>query len=201
MSDASDSIIDLYRRRARQWDDARGRSLFERAWLDRLLDLVPEAGSVLDIGCGGGEPIARYVIEQGRALTGIDSSDTLVALCRSRFPEASFIVGDMRLIALDRRFDGLIAWDSFFHLAPGDQRLMFPRFASHALPGAALLITTGPHAGVAMGEFHGEPLYHASLDPDEYRALFDAHGFDVVTMMAEDATCGGHTVWLARNRA
>src|SRR3954469_1600763 len=76
-----------------------------------------------------------------------------------------------RGLSLGQRFDGILAWDSFFHLRPGDQRAMFPVFRDHAAPGASLLFTSGPRAGVAMGEWQGEPLYHASLDPDEYRAL------------------------------
>jgi len=48
-----------------------------------------------------------------------------------------------------------------------------------------------------MGSFAGEPLYHASLDRDEYRALLNANGFDVVAHVAEDPTCGRRTVWLA----
>lgn len=194
----ADDIVDLYQRHARAWDDARGRSLFERPWLDRFLALVPPAGSVLDIGCGGGEPITRYLLEQGRSVTGIDSSAPLIALCRERFPAAVFEAADMRRMTLNRQFDGLIAWDSFFHLTAGDQRSMFPRFAEHAAPGAALLFTSGPSSGEAIGEFEGDPLYHASLDPSEYRALLKQSGFAVVDMIAEDRSCGGHTVWLAR---
>jgi ubiquinone/menaquinone biosynthesis C-methylase UbiE len=42
---------------AREWDEARGRNLFERGWLDRFTALLPPGGSVLDIGCGSGEPM------------------------------------------------------------------------------------------------------------------------------------------------
>jgi hypothetical protein len=49
-----------------------------------------------------------------------------------------------------------------------------------------------------MGTFAGEPLHHASLDPDDYRALLAAHGFTLVAHMPEDPACNGHTVWLTR---
>jgi hypothetical protein len=75
---------------------------------------------------------------------------------------------------------------------------MLPRFAAHAVPGAPLLFTSGPRHGVAMGSYAGEPLFHASLDPAEYRALLAAHGFEVLDHRAEDPAGGGHTVWLAR---
>jgi hypothetical protein len=51
-----------------------------------------------------------------------------------------------------------------------------------------------------MGVLQGEPLYHASLDASEYRALLDANGFDVVAHAVEDPGSGGHTVWLAQRR-
>jgi hypothetical protein len=60
------------------------------------------------------------------------------------------------------------------------------------------MFTSGPRAGEAIGSYRGDTLYHASLDPSEYRELLREHGFDVVAHVAEDETCGGHTVWLAR---
>lgn len=198
--ESADRIVDLYQRHARAWDETRGRSLFEKSWLDRFVDLLPPCGTVLDAGCGGGEPIAAYLISRDLRLTGIDSSPELIALCRARFPQLTFHVADMRTLALPQRFGGIVAWDSFFHLTPGDQRRMIPVFAAHAAPGAALLFTSGPRHGEAIGTFEGEALYHASLDPGEYRAVLDANGFDVVETAPEDASCGGHTVWLARRR-
>jgi SAM-dependent methyltransferase len=194
----SDTIIPLYDRHAQAYDRQRGRSLFEKSWLDAFAALLPDGGSVLDIGCGMGEPIARHLIARGFDVTGIDSSATLVAMARERFPQQTWVTADMRALSLGRVFDGLIAWDSFFHLTPDDQRAMFPVFRDHAAPRAALMFTSGPARGEAIGEFEGEPLYHASLDPDEYRALLMAHGFRVVSHVADDPTCNGHTVWLAQ---
>jgi hypothetical protein len=105
----------------------------------------------------------------------------------------------MRKLSLGKTFNGLLAWDSFFHLSHEDQRRMFPLFRSHARNGTALMFTSGPSHGVAIGSYHGEPLYHASLAPEEYRTLLDANGFCVEAHVAEDPNCEGHTVWLARS--
>src|ERR1700728_604662 len=88
-----------------------------------------------------------------------------------------------------------------FHLSPEDQHPMFPVFAGHAWPEAPLMFTSGPQHGSVLGDFEGEPLYHGSLDPAEYRNLLDANGFAVVRHVVEDKTCGDHTIWLARARA
>ena len=194
---SADRIIGLYERHALSWDTVRDRSLFERPWLDRFSELAARNGSILDLGCGSGEPIARHFIEQGFRLTGVDASQAMIAMCRDRFPEQTWIVRDMRKLDLDSRCDGIIAWDSFFHLTQNDQRRIFPIFQRHARPNAALMFTSGPRRGDAIGSYKGEPLFHASLGPDEYRALLHEHGFEVVLHAAEDPTCGGHTIWLA----
>jgi trans-aconitate methyltransferase len=200
MTSDADRIIGLYQRRAHDWAiDRAGGSLVEKAWLDRFLALLPARASILDIGCGSGEPIARYLIENGHDLTGADSSSALIDICKTSFPSQNWLVADMRKLSLNRRFDGMIAWDSFFHLGHVDQRRMFPIFRMHAASKAALMFTTGPAHGEAVGNFHGEPLYHASLDQAEYSSLLNQNGFRVVSHVVEDPACGRHTIWLTQS--
>ncbi|HMM91312.1 class I SAM-dependent methyltransferase [Bradyrhizobium sp.] len=203
-SEEAARIVDLYQRKASDWIESRSRTgslekpWFERPWLDRFRALLPPAGPILDLGCGSAEPMAAYLIGLGHPVTGVDSAPAMIDACRMRFPEQEWIVGDMRTLALKRTFSGILGWDGFFHLCQEDQRLMFPLFAAHAAPGAALLFTSGPAHGEAIGEFAGEPLYHASLAADEYRVLLDRNGFGVVSHVVEDPDCGGHTIWLAQ---
>jgi 2-polyprenyl-3-methyl-5-hydroxy-6-metoxy-1,4-benzoquinol methylase len=191
------SVPDLYERHAREYDRARGRSLQEKRWLERFLALIPPSGTVLDIGCGMGEPMARYLVDAGISVVGIDSSQTLIGMCRTRLPAHRWIVGDMRELALGEQFDGILAWDSFFHLEHEDQRRMFPQFAAHARPGAPLMFTSGPAQGEAIGSFGGDSLYHASLDPADYESLLAKSAFAVREFCPKDTECGDHTVWLA----
>jgi len=60
------------------------------------------------------------------------------------------------------------------------------------------MFTSGGSYGEAIGSYRGEPLYHASLAPEEYRALLGSTGFRVVAHIVEDPNCGGHTIWLAQ---
>ncbi len=201
MSTDAERIAGLYERHALAWAGDRSQSsrFFEKGWLDRFLAPVPPGGTILDLGCGFGKPMAAYMIAQGFAVCGVDSSTTMIAMCRRAFPDMRWIVGDMRRLDLGQRFDGIMAWDSFFHLSFDDQRRMFAVFDAHAAAGAPLLFTSGPKHGEAIGELCSEPLYHASLDPSEYRTLLNAHGFHFIDARIEDADCGGHSVWLARH--
>ena len=202
MPSGSDRIIDLYERNAHNYvADRRSAGWDESAWLDRFIALLPRHATILDIGCGSGDPIARYLINRDFAVEGVDASPTLIAVCRERFPQQRWQVADMRNLALGRTFQGLLAWDSFFHLCHDDQRRMFPIFRLHAAAGAALMFTSGTSHGVAIGSCHGEPLYHASLAAEEYRALLETNGFHVEAHVSEDPNCGRHTIWLAQAAA
>jgi SAM-dependent methyltransferase len=196
----SERIVGLYQRQARAWAADRADYLVERAWLDRFLGLNEPGATILDLGCGSGKPIARYLIERGRSVMGLDSSPEMIAMYRESFPNHDWQVGDMRSISFGRTFAGIIAWDSFFHLCHDDQRRMFPIFREHAAPQSALIFTSGPHHGEVVGNLNGESLYHASLAPSEYRALLDTSGYGVVAHIARDMTCGGRTVWLAQRK-
>jgi SAM-dependent methyltransferase len=190
----------FYQRHADTWDRERSypRPLMERPYLDAVRSSLQPNASVLDLGCGAGQPIARYFIEHGYGVTGVDAAPAMIALARPRFPQATWIEADMRGLSLGRRFDAIIAWDSFFHLDQDEQRAMFPVFERHIAPAGVLLFTSGPKEDAKFGTMYGEDLFHASLDPDEYCALLDATGFRVLQFVPEDPKCGGHTVWLAQ---
>ena len=78
---------DVYRRRAERFDAERSKILFERKWLERFENLLPEKAELLDLGCGSGEPISKYFIEKGFSLTGIDYAEPMIEIARQRFPE------------------------------------------------------------------------------------------------------------------
>jgi len=201
MNSLSNLIIGHYERHAAAWDKDRGASVWnDKPWHDRFLALLPKYAEVLDLGCGSGSPVGRHLAAHGCKITGIDSSPTMISLCQNRLPDHTWIVGDMRRLSLAQSFQGILAWDSFFHLNHDDQRSMFGVFAAHAASGAVLMFNTGPRHGEAIGAYRGDPLYHASLDPTEYTGLLAGIGFEIIAHVAEDEQAGGRTVWLARAR-
>lgn len=171
--------------------------LFEKDWLDRFISYLPDGGEILDVGCGAGEPIAHYLLTQHFKLTGIDASQTMIDISSSRFPRGNWIVVDMRNMSLPQTFDGIIAWDSFFHLNPDEQRGTLEVFCRHLNSGGVLLLTIGDEVGEVLGVVNGEQVYHSSLDPDEYRGILRSAGFSKVTLVLRDENCGEHSVLLA----
>ncbi|WP_194095800.1 class I SAM-dependent DNA methyltransferase [Marivivens aquimaris] len=196
-----ETTLAVYDRIAGDWDRYRDRRLTERAWLDRMLAAAPRnkgKRTVLDLGCGSGRPIATYLADRGAQITGVDGAPRMTELFTHNLPSATVHTADMRGLDLGRTFSAILAWDSFFHLSPADQRQMFAVFAQHAAPDTILMFTSGPDEGVEMGEVVGEAVYHASLSPEAYRDLLTRHGFEELMFKPEDPDCGGHSVWLAK---
>ncbi|GAB4025191.1 class I SAM-dependent methyltransferase [Spirosoma koreense] len=191
-------IGEVYEAIADWFDQNRTKTLLEKPWLDALLDQIRPNPSVLDLGCGTGEPIASYLIERGCQLTGVDGSSKMIARCRERFPDQVWLVADMRTLSLSRTFDAVIAWDSFFHLDHEAQRSMMDAFAHYTSSGGVVLFNSGSEHGVAYGEMNGHVVYHASLDAADYRSILNEHGFTVLRHTVDDPECGGRTVWLAK---
>lgn len=183
------------------FDARRLRVLYERDWLERFLAHVPAGGRVLDLGCGAGEPIARFLIDRGCELVGLDFSATMLAIARERFPGTRFVEGDMRALDLGERFAGIVAWDSFFHLTKDEQRDLIPRLSAHLEPGGAFLATVGPRESEGIGRVGDGPVYHASLSPAEYAARFSDAGMTIERFVAEDPDCDRRSVILARLQA
>ncbi|MBC1182184.1 class I SAM-dependent methyltransferase [Brevundimonas sp. WCHBH090558] len=192
-------IVGLYRDKADDWVRDRGATLYsgdggvdEAVWLDRFVADLPAGASILDVGCGSGWPIEAALLERGHQVTGMDASPGLIAHAQATLPTGVWSVADMRAEFPAGPFDGVLAWHSLFHLSPDDQSRVLPALAACVAEGGRLMFTSGQAHGETIGQWRGEPLYHASLDPEAYRALLADAGLRV----EYDGAKSG--VWLAR---
>lgn len=192
-------IVGLYRDKADDWVRDRGATLYscavgadEAIWLDRFVVGLPADASILDVGCGSGWPIGAALLKRGHQVTGMDASPGLIALAQATLPTGVWSVADMRDEFPPGPFDGVLAWHSLFHLSPDDQSKVLLKLAACVAEGGRLMFTSGQVHGETIGDWRGEPLYHASLDPEAYRALLADAGLRV----EDDGAKTG--VWLAR---
>lgn len=173
--------------------------LIEKKYLDEMISKIKANAEILDVGCGNGKPILEYLLENGFNVTGVDASLEMLKNAKDSFPFANFILEDMRKLSLNKKFDAIIAWHSFFHLPQSDQPEMFRIFASHLVEGGILIFTSGTERGEVWGENGGENMFHASLDTATYKTLLSKQGFEVINHTINDITCGGATVWIAQH--
>lgn len=198
MENRRDNVFETYNIIAGWFSENRYQGLMEKAYLDKLIEIAGKGASVLDLGCGTGMPIMGYLLDQGMQVTGVDASVRMLEIARQNLPETAFIEADMRTLSLNRKFDAIIAWHSFFHLPSEDQPFMFHIFKKHLNNNGILLFTSGSEDGEVWGENGGENLFHASLDKDNYQSLLEAHQFRVLSYKEDDPECGNATVWMAQ---
>jgi SAM-dependent methyltransferase len=87
-----------------------------QASYDAVAEEYVRQGPVWDLGCGPGH-VARYLLDRGVTVAGLDLSAALVACARQLNPTISFRQGDCRrLPALDHTLAGIVAFYSIIHL-------------------------------------------------------------------------------------
>lgn len=188
---------EVYERNAARFDAERSKGLHERRWLARFVAGLPAGATILDLGCGAGEPIAAHLLDSGFQVTGVDASRAMIAIARHRWPHGDWRVADMRRLDLAVRFDGILGWNSFFHLTRPEQRALLPRLAERLNPGGRLMLTVGPRDCEEVGRVGDDAVYHASLAPGDYATILNAAGMRMLDFVVEDPECGLQTVLLA----
>ncbi|MGI8643384.1 MAG: class I SAM-dependent DNA methyltransferase [Thermomicrobiales bacterium] len=81
-----------------------------------LLERLPEGASVLELGCGGGDP-TTLILADRFALTGVDVSATQIARARQAIPGGTFVHADVTKLELPAdRFDAVVAFYMLTHI-------------------------------------------------------------------------------------
>lgn len=194
-------VYEIYNKIIDWFDMHRSKDLaMEKFYLDYVLGLIPPDSTILDVGCGTGEPIAQFFIDNGHKVTGIDASKKMIERCLQRFPHQHWLLADMRELSLQQQFNVVIAWHSFFHLPQDDQLPTLKLLASYVKPAGFLVFTSGPESGEVWSDNGGYDLYHASLSPEEYTKILQQNNMELLIHKAEDPDCGGSTVWIAKKK-
>ncbi len=176
-----------------------------RPWLRRLRRLVAPGGSILDLGCGAGVPVARALARDYR-VTGVDVSAVQIARARKLVPEASFAQADMATVNFSRAtFDAVVCLYALIHVPVEWHRSMLARIASWLQPGGVLLITTGETAATGTeSDWLGVPgatMYWSHADWPTYQRWFAELGYDLLHDQVVAEGDGGHHIALARTGA
>ena len=72
-------VVPAYNKIAGWFDRNRTRELIERPYLEALTRALEHDASILDLGCGTGEPILRFLVERGYRVTEVDASAAMIA--------------------------------------------------------------------------------------------------------------------------
>jgi cyclopropane fatty-acyl-phospholipid synthase-like methyltransferase len=191
-----------------------------QAYIDHVLRYVNLAvaglqpGSrVLDLGCGTGKPVLKYLVEKGFRVTGVDQSEKMLEIAKREVPEAEFIYSDMINVQLAPGFAAAIAWDSIFHVERKQHAEVFRILADALEPGGRLLLSVGGSDAAIAEEFaatydaaaegftsemFGHTFFYSGYAPRVTRGLLEAAGFEIEVWEIDDPSSRGHIAVIAR---
>ncbi|MBA4389119.1 MAG: hypothetical protein C0404_14195 [Verrucomicrobia bacterium] len=167
-------------------------------YVDRFCNLVARGGRVLDIGCGAGIPVTQRLVSRGFAIVGLDFSARMLELARKNVPEAAYELADISTWTPVGRFDGVIAWDSTFHLPPEQHVPVLGKIHGALNLGGLLMMTYGGRKGQVSSTMFGQTFQHFALASEEYSAALQQFGFNVIFTEVDDPSSAGHVILCAR---
>lgn len=196
---AYDQVVDT-------WGQARRTAAIstrESTWVERFHSALPSGASVLDLGCGSGAPILLDVLRRGHRVVGVDFSREQLLGARIRCPQALLVqadIGEVEFAASS--FDGIIAYDSLWHLPRDEHPRVFDGIRRWLAGGGTALLTLAVGNGALFTDLMGAPVfYDAWPEATSLRMLGDA-GLSVVGhhfQPVEEGGAEGHLIILVAN--
>lgn len=113
--------------------------------------------SVLDAGCGAGE-FTNYLKTNNLNVIGVDFSEKLISIAKSRFESINFICSDICDYYTKQKLDGIFSKDTLFHLPDEDLERVIQKFYDILSSNGKLLII------LDIPKTAGEEIYDEPLD-------------------------------------
>jgi len=148
----------------------------------RLLSEKLTANSqILDLGCGTGLPTARWFIDEGHRVTGLDISPAMLALARMNVPEAEFQLADFSsLKARQFSVDAVVSIFALFHVDHNLHEGILKTIRTFLKDGSFMLISTGKVDWEGNEDFLGTTMSWSHFDATTYRKMIEKCGFEIV---------------------
>jgi len=143
-----------------------------------------EKGMALDLGCGAGEPFARWFVDRGWQVTGVDFSTRTLALASRYVPEMETVHADMCQVDFNpASYDVITAIYCLFHVPRNEQPALFRKMYRWLRPGGKGLFTyatreyTGSDEFEGYKKFMGQELFYSHHRPETLYSILREAGF------------------------
>jgi cyclopropane fatty-acyl-phospholipid synthase-like methyltransferase len=158
------------------------RDLFKnQKYLEDLIIKLKKGSKILDIGCGAGVPIDKFLIKNDFDVTGIDISPKQIKLAQKNNPKGKFLVKDMSEINFPKNsFDAIISFYAIFHIKREDHQNLFNKLFSILKQNGFLLVTMGYEEWEGTEDFHGTKMFWSQYGVDKNLEIVKNSGFKII---------------------
>ena len=153
------------------------------AALEDLASLLPSGAAVLDLGCGAGVPVTRWLADRTFAVTGVDVSARQLDLARKKVPAGTFLKADMtELTFAPESFDAAVAFHSIIHVPRAEQPALLEKIHRWLRPEGVFLATMSVSENEGREEDWegwGAPMVWSHYDGEANVAMLRGVGFEI----------------------
>lgn len=159
--------------------------------LDRFAKVVGGGGKVLDAGCAAGRD-CRLLKDRGLVPIGIDLSEPLIAIARSKHPDIEFRQGNiLNLPFEDEFFDGVWAHASLVHFETTEDVVKALKEFNRILkPNGIIHVFVKQQSGkektsVISDKLSGHDRFFQWFTKHEVQQLLDKTGFAIIDLQGD----------------
>ena len=137
--------------------------------------------SIVDLGCGTGQPLASTLKEMGLNVIGVDSSSKMAEKFHANFPQFEIhhsTIQDYEFA--ESPIYGALCWGCLFHLPPEAQILLLNNVFTALSTGGRFLFTSAKEKDQTTGRMNGIVFNYYSLGSDQYQQLASAAGCKLI---------------------
>ena len=154
---------------------------------------------ILDLGCGAGKPIDRFLVNRGYKVIGMDISRKQIKLAKRNVPEARYVVKDISSLQKEEyKVDAVISFYTILHIPRETHQELFYIINSFLPEGGLILVTMGSSEMEGNEDFYGVEMYWSHYGPEKNREIVEKAGFEVILDEIDASRIDKHQVIIAR---
>ncbi len=165
-----------------------------KSLLKKFIKYLPKNSRVLDLGCGAGVPISKFLVDNGYKITGIDFSDGMLKLAKKNVPKAKFMKMDMTNMKFkENSFDGAVSFYAIIHVPREKHKRIYKSLHKSLRNGGIILLNA---SGTSTWEEHvddymGVPMFWSFYHPKKTLKIIKDEGFEI--LWSDVLKLGGET--------
>jgi cyclopropane fatty-acyl-phospholipid synthase-like methyltransferase len=180
------SLQEIYNGFAKSYEENRGIFDISEILQSFYAQLAVTNGDLLDLGCGAGEPVARFFVDRNWSVSGVDFSERMLELASHYVPEMKTQHADINNIEFnENQFNAIIASYSLFHLPVSEHVDLFEKIYRWLKPDGKALFTYATKEYTGDTEFNGykrfmdQELFYSHKTPEALYTDLEKTGFKI----------------------
>jgi len=153
------------------------------ALLRKFSKRVPKGSKVIELGCGAGVPVAKFLVDKGYKVVGIDFAEGMLKLAKKNVPKARFIKMDITKMRFGHdSFDGAVSFYALIHIPREKHTGIYESIHKILKPDSIILVNAGgPRAWEGHEkDYLGVKMFWSFYGPKKCLSIIKNAGFSII---------------------